>query len=356
MPRSHGRANNGNSASSAPPEMAPALPCFSDLYLLSKFKRDSENCSNTALLILQDGMTQDELWTLSNKGAEDIGEVLDCAYSPNSKKLVAIIKGLHSSVDNDCCVKLWDFTTGYAQTVTMTEMFADIFCDLNRAGTRMITWKGNTAHVWDLETAALLFPLPSVGRLPCFTGDDTRIVSAEVGESDRSIHLWDANTGSSVKSFEALPSPLNRVVPSLNGAFCVGNSISEVGAWDLDTGKRVFHKEEKNTGAVCVSNGDSYVVAFSKDTYHLLCWNLIDGATIFDITVAPTRVHMASIIFSPLTSSLFVSLCGLNASKMCHPVICEYDAMTGQEKGRSKEYPKVGKLSVGYTTTADVLM
>lgn len=73
----------------------------------------------------------------------------------------------------------------------------------------------------------------------CLSGDLRYAVSSGMYD-DRTLRLWDLNTGACVRIFDELPAAANRVQLTLNGSF--GLSAGEDGkirVWDVGTGRCV---------------------------------------------------------------------------------------------------------------------
>lgn len=109
----------------------------------------------------------------------------------------------------------------------------------NADGTRLVTFAGSAARVWDLETGEEVVPPLDHPDLSvysaAFSPDGTLIAT---GANDGQARIWDAATGEPVLDpLDNVTSWVNAVVFSPDGRFiATANSDGSVGLWEVETG------------------------------------------------------------------------------------------------------------------------
>jgi WD40 repeat protein len=154
--------------------------------------------------------------------------------------------------------------------------------------------KVQTGHAWGITGLAI-------------TPDGRRIVTAS---ADRSIRVWDAESGKELRSLVGHAAGVGDVDVSSSGkvAISAGNWDGTVRVWDLDTGTELrVLRGHKSFYSVAISPDGTAAVSFGRkggDTYETLCWNLqtgvvvrtlpSTGGAVLDLAYAPDGKSFAS--------------------------------------------------------------
>ena len=207
------------------------------------------------------------------------GSVLDVATN-----------GRHAlTVDLGGGMRLWDLETGALIRDDFTLVGGPAHSVIISAdGTRAATGMFNgSILLWDLEAGAPLRRFPGHTDLVtslAFSADETRLVS---GSFDRTLRLWDVATGAQLRRIET-PGAILRVDISPDGTRAVSGAADRTAAgghppheqdrtirlWDLETGAEI-RRFEPRAGFV-------RAVAFSPDGRRLISgtWNSSQGGTL----------------------------------------------------------------------------
>jgi WD40 repeat protein len=139
-----------------------------------------------------------------------------------------------------------------------------------------------TIKLWDLDTGKLLNTLEGhtnhVNSVAT-TSDNSKIVS---GSSDRTIKLWDLDSGKLLNTLEGHRGPIHSVaITSDNSKIVSGSDDKTIKVWDLDSGK-LIHTLEGHSAAVnsvAITSDNSKIVSGSDDKTIKL-WDLDSGKLI----------------------------------------------------------------------------
>lgn len=193
------------------------------------------------------------------------------------------------SVSADGTMRLWNLTDGAEMPVTF-DLDGGIAnsAAISRDGKTGITGMfDGSVILWNLESGEPIRRLEghtdivnSVG----FSPDESQILSASM---DRTIRLWNVSNGREVQNIES-PGAILKAAFSPDGHYAVTGSADKTAAsglpvgeqdrtvrvWNLDTGEEVQRFEPKS--------GFVRAVAFSPDGSHVLSgtWNSVDGGTL----------------------------------------------------------------------------
>ena len=158
-----------------------------------------------------------------------------------------------------------------------------------------------------------------------FSPDATRLVSSE----NKTVKVWDSETGRVVLAFDGHASPVSRVVYSPDGK-CVateqsttrGNRTTVV--WDAETGRELFALD--GAGGVCFSPNGSRLAGTMRNTTKV--WDARSGRELFSIQDGE-YVGMPGLAFSPDGNRLATSR-NLGAGGGMGEMVLR-DAQTGAE-------------------------
>ena len=264
--------------------------------------------------------------------------VYGIAFSPSSEALV--------SASRDCTLKLWDLRT------------KDEFWSLSRRfALRGLSWCEKTrtfaiaGPIRDLEILSLDDPASSVTietrhkrevKCVALSPDGKRVVS---GGWDKSVRLWDASTGESIRELLSnSDSSISDVQFSPDGRF-IAAAGSVVDVWDAETGKSImtFDKHKKYVFAIAFSPDGRWLASGSADLTAKI-WNPSTGEVRLTIDDHPFWVY--DLAFNRDGHSLATASSG---------VVTQWDSMTG-EKLRSYSHENVQRIEfVGesFLATAD---
>jgi WD40 repeat protein len=304
----------------------PAAQCTSGIFLLT-WESKKEDPPQTSNILLWDALEKTLLWSVksSNHGA-------DVIYRPVANKII------RCSGRGSCPIQVWDLTSGYTRTFQLKGDALYQLCLPNNNGTKMLTRRHlngrYSAHVWSLETGIPLFSLGCRLHPALFSADDSKIVAFT---EDAEMCAWNAETGEKILTFqEPLCIPFSTLTFSEKGNLCCVYGSSQLGVWDVDSGRRVFFRcADSDFQTACFgTNDESIVVAFTDYDIHtpdwLECWCLADGSTVFGTT--SSLVFAECIVVSSTTAALYYG------SGEDVTFIHELDMATGRAKSRKVQY------------------
>jgi WD40 repeat protein len=115
------------------------------------------------------------------------------------------------------------------------------------------------------------------------TGDNKYVVS---GSLDKTIRVWNLETGEQVHSLKGHIHPVNAVAITGDNKYVVsGSQDSTLGVWNLETGEQK-HSLKGHTSwvhAVAITGDNKYVVSGSRDKT-IRVWNLETGEQVHSYT------------------------------------------------------------------------
>jgi len=208
------------------------------------------------------------------------------------------------------------------------------FVEFSGDGRRLASASGDkTVRLWDGQTGAEIAVLQGHSEpvyLVVFSPDGTRLASAS---GDKTVRLWDGQTGAEIAVLQGHSEGVNSVVFSPDGtrlASVFGNKT--VRLWDGQTGAEIAvlqgHSEQVNLVAF---SPDGTRLASASDDKTVRLWN---GQTGAEIAVLQGHSEgVSSVVFSPDGTRL--------ASASCDKTVRLWDSQTGAEiavlQGHSEE-------------------
>ena len=175
--------------------------------------------------------------------------------------------------------------------------------------------KGMLSYIGLMAVGIFLFLLPGSSRaqtenllIRTFTGhsDVVRSVAfspdgeyALSGSWDKTLKLWDVNTGREIRTFRGYPSDVNSVAFSPNGNYALSGSRDKtLKLWDVNTGREIrsFSGHSSSVSSVAFSPDGRYALSGSYDKT-LKLWDVNTGEAIRTFTGHSHLVY--SVAFSP---------------------------------------------------------
>jgi WD40 repeat protein len=178
-----------------------------------------------------------------------------------------------------------------------------------------------TRHLRSICLRAALPLLGHTARVCCvaISRDGTRIVS---GSADRTVKVWNAQTGHEIRSFKGHTEAVSSVAISGDGKRIVSGSADKtVKVWDATTGKKML-SFEKHTGEV-------RTVAISRDGKRIVSGSADWTVKVWDTATGKEMLSLKALF----VSSVAISSDGtriVSGSTDCTATV--WDAATGQEK------------------------
>ncbi|BAY30077.1 WD-40 repeat-containing protein [Nostoc carneum NIES-2107] len=205
-------------------------------------------------------------------------------------------------------IRLWDFNSG--QCLTNLSVDQDWLYSLNLSPDGKLLAcanLGNENHIirlWQLES----LPQGNICQTPdkilpghtdniwaiAFSPDSKIIVS---GSSDRTVKLWDSQTGQCLKTFSGHTRPVISVAFSPDGktiASCGGHSIIKL--WDVTTGECLQTIQEVASYVLSFSP-NSYILASGNTSGLIKLWDIRNGECV--ATLGRYGKPIISLAFSP---------------------------------------------------------
>jgi WD40 repeat protein len=316
---------------------SPARTCSCDVHAICR--QECQKDGKVGYCGIWDPVTGDELWSIERNG------IVGCAYSSIANKMAAVCHlrndtdktievGTLACIDatNHVRVVVWDLLSGDEILSVLGNFNCDRFCDFNQDGARLISWNYHPQGVCvrDVLSGVVLFTLLGHGGWPCFVGDGIgNNIAVRLGVS---IHVWDIDSGSEVRSFHTglSEASIQRPVPSSDGRLCAVYSYTKFQVWEVSKGTKIFEQPGVAIGGVGFGgNGDMVTVSWEHGFVgqrKLTCWRITDGSVVFDVRSVCEANCMRA--YSPLRSSFFFSNSYLS--------VYEVDAATGVTVARAK--------------------
>jgi WD40 repeat protein len=299
---------------------SPARTCSCDVYA---------TCRDEGGIIgycgIWDPVTGDELWKIWRVG------IVGCAYSSFANKMAAVCH-LWNNPGYRVEVVVWDLLSGDEMLSVPGNFNCDRFCDFNQDGARLISWNylPHGVCVRDVLSGVVLFTLLGHGGWPCFVGDGIgKNIAVQLGVS---IHVWDIDSGSEVRSFHTglNEESIRRPIPSSDGQLCAVYCDTKFEVWEVSKGTKIF--EQPGIAIFSVGfggNGDLVMVRWEQGVAgqrKLTCWRITDGSVVFDVRSVCEAYFTRA--YSPQRSSFFFTDSYLS--------VYEVDAATGVTVARAR--------------------
>ena len=225
---------------------------------------------------LWDVQTGTEIRTLT--GHKD--RVLSVAFGPDGNTF--------ASGSGDGAIHLWNIhKSAHKQTQTLTghTRFASRVAFSPDRST-IAASQGNTIHLWDADTGTLLRTLrrhTSWILSVAFSPDGNTIASGSYGRflgryHYANVRLWDVNTGRLLQTFEGREGSVNSIAFSPDGNTIASGSRKTVSLWDANTGAllRTFTEHGSDVHSVAFSP-DGNTIASGDSSGDLFLWDVHTG-------------------------------------------------------------------------------
>ena len=235
------------------------------------------------------------------------GEALDLITDPFTEDMFLSPDGETLAVGSDGSVYLWDLQTKKLRNVLVG--------DANRIGSLAFsptgetvagaTWN-NAIQLWDRHTGKSLKTLIGHTDLNtrsmsiafiAYSDDGKRLAS--VGWRDRTIRIWDVDTGQRLQTITALPERIYSVAYSPDSQSLVGGgSDSNIYFWDIGTGERLktFTGHTSGVDSVTYSRDGTTLVSGSWDKT-IRFWDASTGELLKTLTGHTDSVN--TVMYAP---------------------------------------------------------
>jgi WD40 repeat protein len=211
--------------------------------------------------------------------AEDVMHVFDAKTGKEVTRLghywpsrVVYVRGgkMLASAGSGPAIRFWDAATGkellreYAGHQSGVTAVA-----ITKKGQRVASGGGDGIRLWDPATGKLVRTLPVKGGVSCLAfAPDGRTLA--FGGLDRTVHVWDVETGLMVKEFKPHTNSVRGLAFSQDGKWLAsGDAQATVRVWDVKSGQKVREIDNK-------SLTENLALAFGPDHRTLVCagaWN-----------------------------------------------------------------------------------
>ncbi|WGV26771.1 protein kinase domain-containing protein [Halotia branconii] len=232
--------------------------------------------------------------------------------SPDGKTLASNgVIDILGKRDNDKTIKLWNLETGkqirtfigHSDSVNSVTFSPDGKTLASGSGSFSFTLNNannsndKTIKLWNLETGK---------QIRTFIGHSSWINSVAIspdgktlvsGSSDETIKLWNLETGEQIRTFTGHSESVNSVAISPDGKTLVSGSSDEtIKLWNLETGEqiRTFTGHSESVNSVAISPDSKTLVSGSSDETIKL-WNLETGEQIRTFTGHSDPVNSVAI-------------------------------------------------------------
>jgi WD40 repeat protein len=226
--------------------------------------------------------------TAAERAARPVGaytaEVRGLAYSPDGRQLATASSGaLFQFSPNQGEVVLWDTATG-KKSLTLGGLPYAVKVAFSPDGKWLAAVNPKEGKIWDVVTRTERFTLPEIQGSPiydiAFNPDGTQVAT---GHEDKTVRIWDAQTGQVVRTLKGHTSNVVSVVFSPDGKrlASAGGDLErgEIKLWNPATGREVLTLRG-HTGTV-------NCLAFDRDGYRLASGSADGTVKIWDATPLP---------------------------------------------------------------------
>jgi len=262
------------------------------------------------------------------------GGVACVAFSPDGRRLASGTSAhlVFAPPSDDHTIRLWDAETGACLRTLEGHTDGVDAVAFSPDGRRLVSGGGDkTVRLWDAETGACLRTLEghSEGvRSVAFSPDGRRLASGSCWRTthwqperdDRSVRLWDAETGACLRVLEGHAEQVSCVAFSPDGRRLASGSWDfSIRLWDIETGAclRTFEGHGSRV----------FSVAFSPDGWRLASGNYDSTARLWD---AETGACLRAIGHTGLVNAVAFSPDGLRLAVGGNtPTVRLWDVDTG---------------------------
>lgn len=232
----------------------------------------------------------------------DGGDVTSVALSPDAQTLVAGFE--------DSTISAWDTQTdqeirrfeGHRSIIVNEGVQFGRILDLafSPDGQRLLSAsEDRTLIVWDMQTGAIVHRFESSSdsiNTGAFSPDG-RLIAGGFGslseptqvpgtERDYTIHLWDATTGEEIRQFAGHAGAITTVQFSADGKRLISGAVDEtVRVWDVESGTEVMRFDGHTGGvlSVDISANGQYIVSGALDGI-VKIWSVQNGELLRQLT------------------------------------------------------------------------
>ena len=163
-----------------------------------------------------------------------------------------------------------------------------------------------TIRIWDVETGKLLKTLAdNIGPTTnvVFTPDGSQFITGAIG-GDRTIRFWDAQTFKLLKTSEQQPGFINGLAVTPNGVNLVAAVRNFVKIWNLSSGQELHSTKGPSLeiNAIAVSPNSKLVATANKEG-SIMVFDIVTGKMI--TTLSGHNGWVLSLAFSPDGKTLY---------------------------------------------------
>ena len=235
-------------------------------------------------------------------------EVNSVAYSPDGTKIISSSEG--------STINIWDANTGeclknlkrFSDFPDITKIFSGSRDEIGHSGevnsvafspdgTKIISGSTDkTIKIWDANTGHCLKTLEghsSFVESVAFSPDGTKIIS---GSFDETVKIWDANTGECLKTLKGHSDYVESVAYSPDGTKIISGSWDgTIKIWDANTGEclKTLEGHTDNVESVAYSPDGTKIISGSQDRT-IKIWDASTGECLKTL-----EGHVNSVAYSP---------------------------------------------------------
>jgi len=227
----------------------------------------------------------------------------DGAFHPDGKRFI--------TADADGRIVLWDIETGAELQSIQREDRAFFFAINPQGNIVVVAGSSGILQIWNLETNEVVEQM--YYDSPAFNSDGTVMVTANFWEGVATIFVWETESFSVVRSFEAHED----FIPNLNFSSDDSLLISTSGGWDgtvkvwdFETNELLQKRQFGNGGTVwdAVMLSDNERILVASATGEVTLWNWRTDEIIWNITADESSSNVQDIAISPDEQTFVIGL------------------------------------------------